>query len=64
MLSESQLNRLSEFASNLALVFLASVVAPFFTGTDIIDITRILVGLLLMLIALAGSLLLIREKRK
>ena len=40
-LSDRQLERLSEFCANLALVFLASIVAPFFSNVDLISIERV-----------------------
>lgn len=63
-MTHPQLNRLSEFSANLALVFLASVITPLFTGTDIINLERVILGLVLMLIALTASLLMAKEKTK
>ncbi len=63
-LNNFQLDRLSEFAANLGLVFLASVVTPLFTGVD--KASPFIVGLGLMLTSgcLAVSLLLLKGVEK
>ena len=63
-LSNTQLKQLAEFTSNLGLVFLASVITPLFSNIDRVDIFNVLLGLSLGLIALAISLLLVRNVKQ
>ena len=55
-LDSSQLERLSEFTANLGLVFLASVIAPFFSNIDKTDPVSVGLGLGGMFLSLVVSL--------
>jgi len=62
-LNSKQLDRLSEIFANAGLVVLASLVLPYFTGTNI-NSSMILIGLGLSIISLIVSLVLLKNKKR
>lgn len=61
-MNKTQLYRLSEFVSNLGLIFVGSVVAPIFSGVDEVNVFLVLLGLVLALLCLLVSLWLVKKK--
>ena len=59
-LNKSQLDRLSEFTSNVGLVFLASIISPLFSGA-VINYTIIGNGIFLTFSFLFISLIIIKK---
>jgi len=55
-----QLDRLSEYISNISLVFFASMITPFFSGT-VVDYSIIPVGITLSMSFLIISLSIIKK---
>lgn len=64
LLSDSQLDRLSEFVANLGLVFFASAITPLFTGIDKTNFSIILLGLAMTVSCLIISLFLLKGVEK
>jgi hypothetical protein len=64
LLNSHQLDRLSEFVSNLGLVFLASAVTPLFTGVDKANPFIVELGLTLTSGCVAVSLFLLKGVEK
>ena len=63
-LTDRQLDRLSEFCSNLSLLLLSSIVIPELFGFDKALLPSLIFGLTAATFSLVLSLLLIRKKRK
>lgn len=63
ILDRNQLDRLSEYCSNLSLVFLASVISPIFSGTERTEIFNTIIGLILMILSLIASIFLARRRK-
>ena len=61
VLTNSQLDRLSEFTANLGLVFMASIVAPLFSGVDKVDLFMLILGVVFTLLCVVISLWLVRK---
>ena len=62
-LSDKQLDRLSEFCANLALVYIAAVITPMFSGVDSIGLNRVVFGLTLAAGSLVLSLIFAKQGR-
>lgn len=60
-LSDKQLDRLSEFCGNLAIVFIGGIITPWFTGIDTLGLGGVILGLLGVLLSLLFSLHLVRS---
>ena len=60
-LNQKQLERLSDFCANLAVVFVASFILPIFFGVDKFDPRLVVLGLLLTIFTLWASLFLERK---
>ena len=58
--NKNQLDRLSEFFSNISLVFFASIITPFFSGS-VVNYFIIPVGVLLTISFLVISLSIIKK---
>jgi hypothetical protein len=58
-LNKHQLDRLSEFISNVGIVFFASIITPFFIG-NMIDYSVVMIGLILSLLSLFTSLFILK----
>lgn len=54
-----QLDRLSEFLSNVGIVFFATIITPFFIG-NMIDYSVVIVGFALSLLSIFTSLFLLK----
>jgi len=63
-LSEKQLDRLSEFCSNLSLLLLSSIVIPELFGFDKALLPSLIFGISATVFSLILSLLLVGRKRK
>ncbi len=59
----NQLKQLSEFTSNLSLVFFASVITPFFGNIDKVELTSVVSGVILGFMYLTLSLSFLKEKK-
>ena len=59
-----QLDRLSEIAGNLSLLFLGTIIVPLLTGEKRIDILQMIFGFILAFGSLAFSLIILKEKRE
>ena len=57
--NKRQLDRLSEFISNIGIIFFATIVTPFFTG-NMINYSVVMVGLALSLLSIFISLFLLK----
>ena len=57
--NKRQLNRLSEFLSNVGIIFFATIITQYFSG-NMIDYSLVTVGFLLTLLSVFTSLFLIR----
>jgi len=57
--NKRQLNRLSEFLSNVGIVFFATIITQFFSG-NVIDYSLVAVGFLLTLLSVITSLLILK----
>ena len=64
VLNDSQLDRLSEFTANLALLFFAPVIAPLFYGIDERSAFVVGLGLVLTVGCLIISLFLLKGVKK
>ena len=57
--NKRQLDRLSEFISNVGIVFFATIITQYFTG-NMIDYSLVTIGLFLSLLSVFTSLLLLK----
>jgi hypothetical protein len=57
--NKKQLDRLSEFLSNSGIVFFATIITQFFSGS-MIDYSLVIVGFLLTLLSVFTSLLILK----
>lgn len=60
--NDIQLDRLSEIAGNLSLLFLATMVIPILTGEKQVDILLLILGIIMTFGSLVFSLLIIKRK--
>lgn len=60
-LNDKQLDRLSEFLSNLSLLIVVTLVIPNVIGIDKPNITELLGGILLTILLLSVSMVIIRR---
>ncbi len=63
-LNDFQLNRLSEIAGNLGLVFVASVILPILLGDKEPNLMNMTGGLILTVLSWLASMWLLKKKRK
>lgn len=63
-LNDVQLKQLAEFTSNSSLIFIAGVIAPFFSGVDRLEVSRVLLGLALAVLSLVISLFILRKEKR
>lgn len=63
-LNNNQVKQLSEFCSNLSIIFFASVVTPFFSNIDRIDLVVVGLGLADGFFFFVTSLVLLGGKEK
>lgn len=63
-LNDVQLKQLADFASNMGIVFLATVITPLFSGIEGANIVSVLTGLGFMTISILISLSLLRRIKK
>lgn len=59
MFNKHQLDRLSEFLSNVGIVFFATIITPYFVGT-MVDYSLVMIGLFLSLLSIFTSLFLLK----
>ena len=60
-LTDKQLDRLSEFLSNLALLLVASLILPNLIGVDKLNMMELILGLISTLIVLYLSLFILKK---
>lgn len=60
-LNKKQLDRLSEFASNMALVLFGSLVIPILSGIQNMNVANVIIGLILGVFSLLVSLFLVKR---
>lgn len=61
-LNDKQLDRLSEFLSNLSLLIVATLILPNIFGTDIPDMNDLVSGAALTTVLISISMIIIRKK--
>ncbi len=61
-LNAKQLDRLSEFSGNLALVFLSALIIPVISGFDSPSPVKVVLGVVVPVLFLAISLILLKKK--
>lgn len=66
MLTGAMYEKLSEWTSNVSVLFLGSIIVPFITNAEKVDVNSLFWGMILMLFSLWLSLRLTRlsERRK